>query len=169
MSLETITETRKEGRRKPTTPAPVTLTLAQEMAEVERELAVVKPDTVLAWAAANPGSVLYSRFNWDDNSAGHQYRLAQARTLIATVVIQRRVEGEKITVKAFKSLTDNRGASGNYESTVHVLSNRERRHRLLIDTIKRLWSIENLHLLKELAGVRDAVARLRNEYPEAAA
>lgn len=59
---------------------------------------LIQPSAVVE-AAANPDSPLHRHFEWDDEKAGHSYRLAQARRLIVRYTI-RIVEKEVVTVKA---------------------------------------------------------------------
>jgi hypothetical protein len=80
------------------------------MNEVRRELeririrygGVLKPKDVVE-TARDPENVLHPRFEWDDEKAGEQYRLLQARQLIRVSVI---VTGEEDTepIKAYWSI-----------------------------------------------------------------
>ncbi len=40
------------------------------------------PAALVAWAENNPKSALYESFEWDNDKAGYQYRLSQARHII---------------------------------------------------------------------------------------
>ena len=50
--------------------------------------------------AENPSHPLHNYFQWDDSIAGHQYRLIQARNLIASIIIDNKGH-KKAKVKAF--------------------------------------------------------------------
>lgn len=57
-----------------------------EALEGVRKTGPLTPSRVVR-TAKNPASTLHPLFEWDDARAGHQYRLAQARSLISTRVI----------------------------------------------------------------------------------
>jgi hypothetical protein len=58
------------------------------------------PEIIVA-EAADKDHELHDSFNWDNESAGHQYRLDQARTLIRVVRINRFVERKLIQVVCY--------------------------------------------------------------------
>lgn len=46
-------------------------------------------------AASNPADILHSWFDWNDNDAAQNWRLAQARQLVSSVVVIFRNDGDK--------------------------------------------------------------------------
>lgn len=48
---------------------------------------IVTPDGILS-AARDKASVLHAEFEWDDSTAAHQHRLAQARSLIREITFE---------------------------------------------------------------------------------
>lgn len=109
----------------------------------------VNPRDVLA-AAREESSVLHKAFTWDDTKAGERYRLQEARALLQRYRI-RIIEGDKSTVRAFVSLTDERGKNGGYRPLVQVLSMEERREQMLSDALAEIARFEEKYrVLSEL-------------------
>jgi len=59
--------------------------VAAELARLSQQYCGLRPSQVVAEAKAK-ASPLHGEFEWDDDKAGHKYRLMQARTLIRVVV-----------------------------------------------------------------------------------
>lgn len=101
------------------------------------------PQDVVEYAR-NPKTELHSRFEWDDKIAGEQYRIQQAmliiRRLQITVVEN---ESETIKIRAYSSLTNERGPDGSYRSTVQIISDDEMKAQLLDDKRRQLVGINN--------------------------
>lgn len=93
------------------------------------------PDDVLA-DAANPNSPLHPSFDWDDTEAARNWRLNQARQLVASVVVvYRRSEGaEPQTVRAFVSVRTEEGRG--YVPTFDAMSDEDLRRQTLL----RAWN-----------------------------
>ncbi len=135
-------------------------------AQVEKELqgirkrcrGALRPADVVAWAAKHPKSALHERFDWDDTEAAHKYRLWQARKVITRVTI---VPRNNTKIRAFVSLTEDRGDGVGYRSVVEVLSDDERRERLLAQALAEFRRVRaKYHTLKELAEVDKAIAKV---------
>ena len=98
-------------------------------------------DTVVA-EAADPASPLHRKFNWDDVSAAHQYRLEQARKLIASVKII--VDGHP--VRSFIKID----STNSYEPLHKVMSTADLRKEAIADFLrdadrfKRRWENNKL-------------------------
>ena len=120
----------------------------------------VNPRDVLV-AARNETSVLHKAFTWDDSKAGERYRLQEARALLQRYRI-RIVEGDKTTVRAFVSLTDERGKNGGYRPLIQVLSMEERREQMLADALAELSRFEEKYrILSELEPVLKSIQTVR--------
>jgi len=92
-------------------------------------------------AARDPASPLHRMFNWDDSTAADEYRLWQARKLIARVRVSVPVTPTKtITVRAYHALRSERGG---YRHTRDIISDADLRESLLSQ------------LADDLAGVRE--------------
>lgn len=70
--------------------------------------------------AKNPKSPLHQYFEWDDNSAAAEWRLAQARLLIGHVKVTV-LDRPDVTTRAFVSLGT--GTNREYRSVIAVLNN----------------------------------------------
>jgi hypothetical protein len=69
------------------------------------------PATIVEWARQHPKSELYQKFEWDDEKAGHLYRMEQARGLIQVYI--RNVSGFRETF----SLVSDRNTGGGYRDS----------------------------------------------------
>ncbi len=77
-------------------------------------------------AAQDESSAMHSQFQWDDTIAGHQYRLAQARSIIRHVVVTMPNDKSESVVPKFISLrSDRKKPGGGYRETADVLGNKE--------------------------------------------
>lgn len=117
---------------------------------------ILKADAVVEFAR-DPETALHSRFCWDDTEAAHQYRLEQARKIIrVTVTILPKANKE---YRAFVSLMEDRKETGGgYRATVDVLSDADKRARLIAQALAELNRIrEQYQHLTELAPVFDAI------------
>jgi hypothetical protein len=111
-------------------------------------------------AAKPEDSPLHDRFDWDNSTAGHKYRLMQARQLIRVVVEYTDVGASKKAVRVFQSLSTDRRHGGGYRTTVDVLSISEHREQLLEDAINDMRSFQARYSnIQELALVRAEMAK----------
>lgn len=116
---------------------------------------VLKPQDVVEFAR-NPKTFLHSRFTWDDGEAARKYRLWEARELIQVAVTVSDVSGA--TVRAYVSLSADRGNGGGYRAIDDVLSDDAMRASLLRQARGDMTRFRNkYHDLEELAGVFDAM------------
>jgi len=124
---------------------------------------LLRASEVVSYAAAHPGSALYSRFEWDDTKAAHEYRLEQARGVIQAIVTH--IPNANAPMRAYVSLEeDRRPPGGGYRTMTDVLGNRELRAILLRQAFAEFdrWRAR-YHTLTELAPVDDAVALVRTQ------
>ncbi len=121
----------------------------------------VTPSEVVAFAS-DPRTALHSLFEWDDDAAARAFREVQAQGYLRAVVrIIPRDDGAPVTVRAFVSLSSDRG-SGVYRSIVDVLDDDEQRAELVQDARRELGALKRKHgHLEELAQVWDAIAGMR--------
>lgn len=135
---------------------------AQRRAELDALLAenggTVTPALVVAFAA-NPDTALHSLFTWDDSEAAKKYREVEAAAYLRAVVrLVPNSEGQNVSVRAFVSLSSERGG-GMFRPIVDVMENDERRAQLVRDALRDLNAIKSKYgHLRELAKVWDAVA-----------
>ena len=108
--------------------------------EIDKELdgirkrngGMISPDRVVDFAK-NPKTALHARFNWDNTEAAHQYRLWQARQLIRVRMIY--LPQSDKPVRAFVSLSNERGGKGGYRPMELVLRSRPMREQMLSDAL----------------------------------
>jgi len=105
---------------------------------------------------------LHSMFEWNDSIAAEKYREDQARYIIRHVcVINDAEESETVPVRAFFQIDEE---TSNYEPTVVIMNDDEKRERLLDIAKKELNSFRlKYNSLKELAKVFSAIDELNGE------
>lgn len=87
--------------------------------------------------AKNPKTELHSQFEWDNDKAGHQWRLFQARQLIVRVYITTPEREEPI--QAFVSLiSDRQNSDGGYRSIVSVMSDSQQRAQIINQILQQI-------------------------------
>jgi hypothetical protein len=109
--------------------------------------------------ARNPATALHGLFVWDDTEAARKYREVQAQTYLRAVVrLIPRENDEPVSVRAFVSLSTDRGSSV-YRPIVDVLNDDEARAVLVADAQRELAALKQKYAhLQELAHVWDAIA-----------
>lgn len=99
--------------------------------------------------AEHEDSPLHPYFEWDDTEAAQQYRIAQARRLIATMVVI--IPNVKRPVMAYVSLmSDRQQEAGGYRAIVDVMSDPEMRASLLNEALETLRHWEHKYRQLEL-------------------
>jgi hypothetical protein len=100
-----------------------------------------------------------NRFEWDDKKASHQYRIWQARDLIAKVYVQP-FDNRPLQVRAFVSLPSDRVESG-YRTIESIMGNEELKAEMLLDA-KRQFEILKMKysVLNELDKIWEAVDKV---------
>ena len=127
---------------------------------IKEELEVVRangggmlyPSAIVVFAQ-DDATELHKRFNWDNDSAGHQHRLWQARHLIKVIVDVYGSDGDTVEVPVYVSLSSDRKSTG-YRSMREVYAEDELRLILLADAKREMQRFTNKYkLLKELENV----------------
>lgn len=77
--------------------------VAATLLEIERAYGQITPTDVVD-AARDPASPLHGHFEWDDSAAAEEWRLAQARTLIASVRVKLHSVPERPPLRAFVAI-----------------------------------------------------------------
>lgn len=111
--------------------------------------------------ARDDRTALHARFEWDDDVAGHEWRLEQARRIIRfRVTYVDTGDGEPVRVRMHVSLPNDRVHGGGYRNTVDVLSVPDLRKQLLESAKRDMQAFKDKYgLLAELAGVFEAMDR----------
>lgn len=127
-----------------------------------RHRGVLRPEAVVE-EARSKSSPLHNKFNWDDSTAGHQYRLWQARQLIGAVVQLAPVRGDARPVAVFTSMGT--GNKRGYRETAVILANRSMRQQLLEHALEDLQRIEERYQhLRELAAIFEKSREVRSRF-----
>lgn len=133
--------------------------LAAEIEARRDAVGLVHAEALVEWARKNPGSALYSEFEWDDTEAARAYRIWQARRLIAVCVIAD--DGERRLV----SLTIDRVAGGGYRDVEMVVADDELRRVLVLDALAELKRVRaKYEHVRELAAVYDEIEKADAKY-----
>lgn len=110
-------------------------------------------------AAKRAASPLHNMFDWDDSEAANKWRIHQARQLIRVTVEYIGKGEDKIPMRVFVSLTDDR-VEGGYRVTAQVLSDAAKRKQMLDDAIEEMNRFRRKYAaLKELAEVFEAMRK----------
>ena len=134
--------------------------LAKELQALYEEHGGLQPEVVVGWAAEHPDSALHKRFDWDDSSAAHSYRLWQARQLIVEVEV---IYPDGKPRQVYVSPVESRKKEG-YVALVDVMKDRQRRDLFLAQALEEYERLgRKYNDLAELAAVRDAVEEARRK------
>lgn len=115
---------------------------------------LLEPEHVVDYAA-DPNTMLHSKFTWDNDAASHLWRLHQARNLIRVVVTVEK--STQSVIRAFVSLSSDR-EEGGYRAMVSVLNNKAMRQQMLEDAKRELIVFRDKYsMLKELSKVFEAI------------
>lgn len=135
--------------------------------EAYRELERIRAETgtllasAVVDAAADEDSPLHPAFDWDDASAGREYRLIQARHLIRAVRV---TVGTKEPRRVYVHVGQRSDEEGVYEPMDVVVKSPDRYALALIELRRRLNSaqeaFEELRQAGEASGDRDRLALL---------
>lgn len=132
--------------------------IAKEVEALRRPDGLILAEDVVAWAQSNPDSALHSQFEWDNSEAAKQYRIWQARRVIAVCV--RADDGARKLV----SLSIDR-TSGGYRSVDDVISNDELRRILVNDALAEFKRVRAKYQhVKELVSVYEEIDKAEKQY-----
>jgi len=126
----------------------------------ERNDGLLRPIDLVS-AAKSTRSALHDHFEWDDQKCGHEYRLWQARELIATIVVIH--PSDKQPIRAFVSLGNDRTTEhGGYRFIEDVLADPDTHLRMLSEALGELQRWQTRYSrLTELTPVFKAIARVQ--------
>lgn len=128
---------------------------------------LLRPTDVVAFAKKHKESALHTQFKWNVREAAEAHWIEQARRVIRIhVLVEPSIEEE---FKVFVSLEDDRVNDGGYRLTTAVMSEAQRRSRLLHQALKELkiWR-EKYNALTELAKIFEALDDVPGGKEEAA-
>lgn len=115
--------------------------------------------------ARDESSILHAEFEWDDDTAAEQYRLAQAGALIRRVkftVIRQSADPKEVaitTTRAYQSRPSKRkGDVKGYEPVQSIMKDPEKREELLHQVLRELQAYRKRYAdLAALSGVWSAL------------
>ncbi len=129
--------------KKATTSASDLIWAAMEALTARHEGRITSGDIVAS--AADPSSPLHDLFNWDDEEAGHQYRLMQAGSLIRRwrgVIVKTDQKSKHVTVTTTRRAqsTDamRKEDGGGYETIERIMSDPAKRDSLIGTVLREL-------------------------------
>jgi len=131
--------------------------IVQELKTIAEENGgILLPDRIID-RAAEPTSILHSWFEWNDQKAGHAFRMEQARRLIRISVEYLHNGNETVPFRVFVSLTSDRSVGG-YRSMVSVLRDQDSKQQLLEDARTEMERFQTKYsMLEELSRVFEAM------------
>lgn len=124
---------------------------------------IIHAERVVEWARNNPDSELHGEFEWDDGKAAHEYRIWQARRVIAVNVVSEHGERQVI------SLSIDRIKGGGYRNVEDVARDPSLMEIAVKDALTELRRVRAKYQhLKQLSDVWGAIGR-HDEAPLAGA
>lgn len=130
--------------------------LAIQKASKDRML---HPAAVVGWAKRNRASALYRQFEWNNSKAANEYRIWQARRLIAINVVMDSGAPQIV------SLSFDRTKGGGYRNVADVLSDRKLSEIMLQDALAELQRVQaRFHRVRELTSVWTQIKRVRQKH-----
>lgn len=138
------------------------MSIKEELKKLKNE-GLLNPHSVIEYAE-NKDTALHSCFEWDNEKAGYEYRLWQARQLIVRINVKiLNKNNETIMVQAYHSLEEDRNSEGGYRFIPDILSDKERRQQLLNQAIKDFEYFEQKYkMLEELSELFKVGKKLKN-------
>ena len=124
--------------------------IEQELRKIEKRDGVISAHAVVE-VAKSPTSPLHVHFQWNDDKAAHEFRLWQARQLIAVIIIER---APNDTQRTFTNVVvEQKTAKGEsqlvraYVSTERVLDDPDLRQQVLEQAVGeiRRWTAKYRH------------------------
>jgi hypothetical protein len=125
-------------------------------------------------AARDPGNPLHEEFEWDDDTAAEQYRLAQAGMLIRRVkltIIKMHPKTKKVTAEVTRQFQANpvppsgKERERGFDTVESMLADPDKRAALLAMVVKEMQSYRRRYAqLSELADVWAAIDAADDSY-----
>ncbi len=135
--------------------------VGKALASLSRGSKLAPEDVVKAARAKS--SPLHYYFEWDDSVAARKHRLAQARELQRSIQVVSVGDGGEVVAPMFVNLREAGTREGSdYELTVSVLSNKEKRARLVKRALDAAEAWQGRYSnLSELADIFKAIEKAK--------
>jgi hypothetical protein len=115
--------------------------IAKEFARIRAAHGGLLTPAIIEEEARPHNAVLHTHFEWDDAKAGYAHRLEQARALIKVVVMVSTSNPDaQVVVPVYVSERNGEGER-TYVPQVEILNDKQRRDRLVCETIERARDI----------------------------
>jgi hypothetical protein len=139
---------------------PVKEVIEAELDRIRRENnGLLSPGKVVE-VATPLTSPIHECFEWNNDKAGHEFRLWQARKLISLIIIPSPVDA--MPIRKYYSLVEDRHDEGGYRCIVNIMSDDDQREALLAQALAELEHFEKkFGQLTELSELFDAVKNIR--------
>lgn len=135
------------------------VTIRDELLAIKGNNEFLLVEEAEAWARAHPESYLYRSLEWDNEKAGHEYRLHQLRRLIALHIVTEEGARSMISLSI-----DRHREGGGYRDLDSVLASKSLHGILLDDALRELKRVQlKYDHLKELAPVWSAAEKVRRK------
>lgn len=139
--------------------------VGKEFEKIEKKNGEVTKSAIVD-AARNKNNVMHDLFEWDDAIAGEKYRLSQAGTIMAALIVEKEQNmnyGGRAYVNIERS--EEIGTKGRYVNYESAMSDDEMRSVILRNALKELVSFkEKYKELKELEKVFAAIDFTQEEF-----
>lgn len=130
-----------------------------ELQQIRGAEETIDPVAIVRFAR-NKKTELHACFEWDDSKAAHEHRLWQARQICRSyITVIDTGSGPSRPMKAFVNLVDEEGDREGYQPIQEVLSNEEKRFRLVAAQLRTLASVYHAYPLAELEPIGRAIER----------
>lgn len=122
------------------------------------------PDAVIN-DAKNKNSPLHSYFDWDNDSAGHKFRIEQARTLIRSFRVEIITNERTVSVVRYIRNPEIKGNDQGYVETAKVRSAEETAYAAFSSEMTRLGSIiERTESLADVLGFQKEFDKFKRSF-----
>lgn len=133
------------------------MSIESELIAIKGKKELLTAEEVVAWASKHPKSKLHKQFEWDDGKAAQEYRLWQARRVIAIGLVY--PDG---TRKFYSLSVDRSNVGGGFRDVGDILKSKDLHDVLLADALREFDRIrQRYEVLKTLKPVWSAVERVR--------
>jgi hypothetical protein len=143
--------------------------LVEEILKVRQQRGAITKEHILE-AAADEDSPLHGEFTWDDELAGHQYRLVEAGMLLRRLkvrIVRRDRDSNEIkvkTIRAFESRPSMRNDQGGYETIQEIMADPVKTTEMIQHALRELELLRQRYdHLKELANLWAELDRISGE------
>jgi len=126
-------------------------TIKEELERIAKQHKGIIDPAVVVEFAKNKETALHARFCWDDTEAARNYRLWQARHIIAMEVTIIERNNKEVSIRAFHSLPADRTEGLGYRPIQGIMSDADMAADLLASAKEELRRLRNKYKILEIA------------------